>query len=135
MKTALAFFLTFLGLLLSGCASTEIKSIRETEPVLDEPATSDATTVIATDKITIYDNKIEPSAIRISVGQTVTFQNNSSLAQKIASDPHPGHELLPDLYSPPIYSGEKYQYTFNKIGRWRFHLEDNPSIAAEVVVE
>lgn len=116
-------------LTLTGCTTPQIKSIRDT---LDSSPTSIPE---KTNLVIIFSNKIEPAAIEIKAGETVLFQNSDQKPHQIASDPHPTHTDLPDLYSPPIYEKDTYSYTFSKKGDWFYHLEDNPSIRGEVVVK
>jgi len=116
----------------SGCSLPTIKSIRDSNPSADTIASP---TPVQTNLVSIKDGAISPKFIKINLSRTVVFQNLDKTPIKITSDPHPDHSDLPDLYSPPIYKGETYTYTFIRAGSWGYHLEDNPSVKGEVVVE
>jgi plastocyanin len=45
--------------------------------------------------ITIGSNGVSPSSVSITVGQSVTFVNNSGSTREIDSDPHPQHTDCP----------------------------------------
>ena len=45
--------------------------------------------------ITIGSNGVSPSAVSITVGQSVTFVNNSGSTHELDSDPHPQHTDCP----------------------------------------
>lgn len=90
---------------------------------------------ISTDIVTIGDGLVSPSVIQVNVGSQIRFRNMDSSPHQIASDPHPTHSDLPDLFSPILYQGETYQYNFEKIGQWRYHLEDNPSVWGQIIVK
>jgi plastocyanin len=130
LKKSLFFFAAASLIFLTGCTTPQIKSIRDTAT-----PPSSASIPEKTNLVTISNNKIEPAAIEVSAGDTVIFQNSDQKPHQIASDPHPAHTDLPDLYSPPIYEKDTYSYTFTKVGTWFYHLEDNPSIRGEVVVK
>lgn len=111
---------------ISGCSTPKIKSLS------DEKVTQSQ--VKSTDRITIQGGQFIPDKISVRSGDEVVFVNGDDTPCIIASDPHPEHDQFPDLYSPPIYNGKSYSYTFNKKGYFGVHLESNPSIKAQIVV-
>ncbi|MCX6809227.1 MAG: cupredoxin domain-containing protein [Candidatus Berkelbacteria bacterium] len=115
----------------SGCMNLEIKSVRDEAT----PTVSSSIQFEQTNLILIKDGQFSPDQIQVNVGEAVIFQNNDETTHQIASDPHPDHSDLPDLYSSEIYNDATYRYIFQKKGSFWFHLEDNPSVRGEVVVE
>lgn len=113
-------------LTLSGCADLKIKSVRD--------ETNVESSVVEINTIEIKDDRLIPDKITVALEETVVFINHDKDPITIASDPHPDHSDLPDLYSPPIYQGSTYNYTFKKEGFFGFHLEHNPSISGLIVV-
>ena len=114
--------------LLFGCNSPQVKLLRENDtPAFDNP--------VVTNQIQIKNGQFEPKIIQVVPGQKVTFINLDKSTHTVASDPYPKNDALPDLYSPPLYSNDKYEYSFNLYGTWGFHLEDNPSVSGKVLVE
>jgi plastocyanin len=47
--------------------------------------------------ITIGANGVSPNAVTISVGQSVSFVNNSGSTHEMDSDPHPQHTDCPEI--------------------------------------
>lgn len=127
---ALIVLAAILSITLSGCTLPQIKGIRDEpqeETVSPEP--------VRTTGVAIRDNQFDPKIIAVTAGQTVTFINFDKSSHTIASDPYPDNSDLPDLYSPPVYKNESYKYTFQKTGTFGYHLQENPSVRGEVVVE
>lgn len=88
-----------------------------------------------TNQILINADSISPKEIIVQRNTKVTFTNKDKGPHTIASDPHPTHNQIQNLYSTPIFKDQTYSYTFTKVGKFGFHLEDNPSISGEIVVE
>jgi len=132
-KKYLSLLVLILSFQLTGCASPEVKALRN-----NEANTSDASgdqTPEQSNRIFISRGEVQPKIILVSTGDTVYFSNLDGNPHRIASDPHPEHSLLPELYSNVIYKDEVYEFIFSIPGTWGYHLEDNPSIRGEIVVE
>ena len=115
---------------LGGCAKLEVESIRnDTEIGFFSP------TPERTNEIFITPEGFDPRVVIIKKGEEVTFINLDQTPHIIASDPHPEHDQLPELFSDPIYQSENYRFVFKKKGEFGFHIEDNPSISGKIVVE
>ena len=89
--------------------------------------------------VTITDAGVEPSELRISVGQRVQIVNNSSRVHQIQSDPHPIHTNCPPLNQPgrlaPGDSG--LTAAFTEAGSCGFHDHLSPvnrSLQGRIVV-
>lgn len=78
----------------------------------------------------------DQQTITIRKDQAVRFVNDSKVALRVASDPHPYHTDLPkfDAFTG-IKEGESYAYTFDKVGTWKYHNHSAPSHEATVIVE
>jgi len=121
--------LTLICLVFSGCSAPKVQSLRDTT----SPESS--AVVVTTSIIEITKNGFKPTSITIPPGETLIIKNSDDAVHQIASDPHPTHDVLPDLYSSSIYKGESYTYRFLKHGTYGLHLEDNPSVLATVTVK
>jgi len=121
-------FLLFISatVIFSGCQSPEIKSVREIE--------SPESIVYETTKMKIQNGRFVPEKITVKSGSEVSFTNFDDQSYIIASDPHPEHSELQDLYSPPVYTGKTYKYIFQKEVYFGVHLEENPSIKGQIIV-
>lgn len=76
-----------------------------------------------------YDgSKFTPLQVDIKAGDIIIFKNNSSGQMWPASAPHPIHTDYAEFDAKqPIEAGGKWQFKFDKTGKWRFHDHLNPS--------
>lgn len=94
-------------------------------------------------------NGFEPSAVKITRGETITFENVDNQSHWPAGNTHPTHRLYPgsdikkcgseeegNIFDAchSIEPGESYSFTFNKPGVWRFHDHLLPAKNAYVTV-
>ncbi|MEK7129492.1 MAG: hypothetical protein AAB803_00590 [Patescibacteria group bacterium] len=81
------------------------------------------------------DSGFSPREITVKKGTNVSFLNQSSKGMWVASALHPTHQLLPgfdQLKSAP--KGGTYEYTFDKVGTWKYHNHVAASDTGTVVV-
>lgn len=90
------------------------------------PAPMDAT---ATNAVTISNYMFGPTAVKVKVGDTVTWTNNDSVRHNVVGDDNE----LPE--GKLIAKGETYSYTFKKAGVYNYHCSPHPYMKATVVVE
>ena len=94
-----------------------------------------ATATVASGKVIISASGFSPATISVKKGSTVTWTNQDTKVHQVVSDPHPSHTLLPDLDSSTLSSGDSYTFTFEKVGKFTYHDENNPlTIKGEVDV-
>lgn len=91
----------------------------------------------ATETTVHYTNAgFSPNPLNVKIGATVTFINESSLKMWVASAFHPTHQELPGFDQLKwVGNGGTYQYTFTKVGDWKYHNHLNPSHFGTVVVK
>ena len=79
----------------------------------------------------------DPARILISAGTTVTWVNDDATVHFVNTDPHPSHNVLPNLNSSALRQGESYSYTFADAGAWGYHCSahQNVGMVAQAVVE
>lgn len=87
--------------------------------------------------VTLTDKGYSPTPITVKVGTTVTFVNESNGTMWTASAMHPTHLELPGFDElEGVSRGGSYNYTFTKVGTWKYHNHMNASqIGAIIVVE
>lgn len=94
--------------------------------------------------VTYTDTGYSPSSIKIKVGTTVTFKNESTQAMWTASAMHPTHTVYPTTGGcigstfdacKGIQPGESWSFKFDIAGSWKYHNHLNPSHFGTVVVE
>ncbi len=85
--------------------------------------------------VTYTDSGYAPSTLTVKKGTTVIFVNQSSSGMWTASGVHPTHQLLPGFdHLKSVAKGGSYDYTFVKVGTWKYHNHANPSDTGTVVV-
>ena len=97
---------------------------------------SNNSTPQTTKTVLMKDNSFEPETITIKKGATVIFKNEDQVARWPASNLHPTHGIYPE-FDPrkPIESGDSWQFTFDKIGSWKYHDHLITSIKGTIIVE
>ena len=89
-----------------------------------------------TNFVTYTNTGFSPAVLRVKLGATVTFRNDSGEDLWVASNPHPTHTALSGFdASAGIGQGEIYVYTFTRIGTWGYHNHLHPAFGATVIVE
>lgn len=68
----------------------------------------------------------EPSTLVVKPGTKVTWVNEDAETHRIAANPHPTRDSLPNLHSEILNQGQSYSYIFNKSRVIQYHDEQNP---------
>ncbi len=77
-----------------------------------------------------------PQSLEIMQNTTVKFINNDTQDRWPASNIHPTHEIYPKFDSKkPIPAGQSWDFTFDKVGSWRFHDHLIPLFGGTIVVK
>ena len=82
---------------------------------------------------------VSPSQVTISVGQGVTFTNNSNSTRNITSDPHPVHTDCPAINTVNLLGGGQTKTTgaFTTARTCGFHDHDdpdNPALKGAIII-
>lgn len=123
----------------------EPQDSQEPQKPLSEPSSS------VEQNIVIYSNSgYSPNILRVKVGTTITFKNESSKSMWTASAVHPSHtvysgtpleEHCPDNAGTAfdactgIQPGNSWNFTFTKPGNWKYHNHLAPSHTGTIIVE
>lgn len=76
-----------------------------------------------------------PNSVSVKKGATVVWTNQSQGGMRVASAVHPTHQLLPGFDQLKSVSvGGTYEYTFEKVGTWKYHNHVAPADTGTVVV-
>lgn len=82
------------------------------------------------------DKGFSPSSLEIKAGQIVQFVNQSSGGMWVASGPHPSHAGYPGFDAKKAMSnGGSYEFTFTKVGEWKFHNHLKESAFGTIIVK
>ena len=118
----------------SETATNQMEKMTETEMINHEQAP--VGTEVAKHIVNYTDKGFSPSSLDIKLGETVQFANNSSGGMWVASGPHPSHTAYPE-FDPKrnIPSGEIYEFTFTKIGEWKYHNHTKAGMYGTIIVK
>ena len=102
-----------------------------------EPSTMEKTKTPTEQKIVNYTaNGFEPSSMTISIGETITFVNETEKSMRVASDPHPAHTDLSVFDEKTgVEKGKSYSFTFEKKGTWGYHNHLSARDKGTIIVE
>ena len=80
--------------------------------------------------VTVGHNRIEPAAISIHRGESVTFHNVDEMPG--------GHTIVADdgsWKSPPLKKDESFTQRFDKAGKTAIHIEQHPTAKGVIEVQ
>ncbi len=104
------------------------------EPVSQTP-TKESVTGKYDVLITLTKNGFVPERIEVKAGQTIRFLNSSGSAMRIASNPHPTHEIYSELnQNNTVGKGGYYDFIFLRVGAWGYHNHTDPIKGGIVIV-
>lgn len=110
---------------------TKTPAVREKATV---PVRQETDKTIST--VTLADSGFSPASIAIKAGEKVTFKNEGTGQMWVASAPHPTHTNYPGFDEKSgVGNGQSYEFTFTKIGSWKYHNHLNPTQFGTVVVQ
>ncbi|MHB0876279.1 MAG: cupredoxin domain-containing protein [Anaerolineae bacterium] len=110
--------------------------VPEPEPEAEPEAEPSVAATGAEAVVRYTDAGFVPDEVRVPVGGTVLFRNDSSRQMWVVSDPHPAHTDYPGFDSGrALAAGEAFSFTFRNAGKWGFHNELQPSDGGKVEVE
>ncbi|OGG24160.1 hypothetical protein A3A79_03135 [Candidatus Gottesmanbacteria bacterium RIFCSPLOWO2_01_FULL_43_11b] len=108
------------------------------ESAMPVPGTTGVTEMVVNEEqstVTYTDTGYSPKEITVKQGTTVTFVNQSSGGMWTASAIHPTHQLLPGFDQlESVSKGGMYEYTFEKVGTWKYHNHVKATDTGTVVV-
>jgi plastocyanin len=78
----------------------------------------------------------QPAKLTVPAGTMVEFINQSDTDMWVASNVHPGHNILPTFDQfKGVGTGKNYMYTFDQEGTWAYHDHINPALEGVISVE
>lgn len=76
-----------------------------------------------------------PNNVSVKKGTTVVWTNQSQGGMWVASAVHPTHQLLPGFDQlKSVGAGGTYEYSFTKVGTWKYHNHVQAADTGSVVV-
>lgn len=134
----------------SGITKTEESSLIATTPSLEPTVTlgsEDSATGGVTEKggvsgsaltktsVSYRASGFTPNIVTVKKGTPVVWTNQSQSGMWVASAMHPTHQLLPGFDQlKSVANGGTYDYTFMKVGTWKYHNHVQASDFGTVVV-
>lgn len=112
------------------------------------PVPSSSATGINEVKIEYTTGGFVPASVTVPINTTVAWSSPTSLPMWVGSDPHPAHTDLPGFDQKRIINRVKnpfldvanahgdgiYEYTFTKVGNWKYHNHISPQHRGIIVV-
>ncbi len=95
-----------------------------------QPDGSSPEKAIATKAVSIKDFMFTPMAIKVKVGDTVTWTNQDSVQHSVKADTPSADAPNSKLFS----QGETYEFTFKKAGTYSLHCGSHDYMKATVTV-
>ncbi len=80
--------------------------------------------------IVIQNFSFNPSPVTVKVGTTVTWDHQDTVPHQIVSDPSGA-----DFKSEILSKGDKYFFTFQKVGNYSYHCGIHPFMKGDIIVE
>lgn len=118
----------------SQSANSENSSASSQEVI--DSAQSSSAEKISKAVINYTDKGFSPSPLQIKVGQTVQFVNKSASGMWVASGQHPTHTDYPGFDAKKAApNGGIYEFTFTKVGAWKYHNHLNPTKSGLIIVK
>lgn len=118
--------------------------------VTQQPSASSGSSGHAEVKVKYTDQGFVPKTVTVTVGTTVAWSSPSGRPMWVASDPHPSHTDLKGFDEKGVITKAKtaspfvgtayahgtgvYEYTFMKVGSWKYHNHVNPQDRGTVIV-
>jgi len=85
--------------------------------------------------VELHEDGFSPKLLRIQKGDTVVFSTTRGEPFWPASNLHPSHTIYPE-FDPkePIEANEKWNFTLDRAGKWKYHDHLAPISKGEIVV-
>lgn len=118
------------------------------QPASPSPTTRESVTrttpAVEQNVVTYTDSGYSPGTLRVKVGTTVIFKNESSRSMWTASAVHPTHRSYPTTGGcigstfdacKGIQPGGSWSFKFDVTGTWKYHNHLSPGDTGTIVVE
>lgn len=105
------------------------KTVTKNTPITPLPTAPRVSTVAVTTAGFV------PDRITVSVGEIVTWKNQSGKEVSVNSDPVDKYNLFPNLNLGQFESGSSVQTKFDKAGTYTYHNFFNPAEKGTIIVE
>ena len=85
--------------------------------------------------VELQEDSFSPELLQIEKGDTVIFTTTRGKPFWPASNLHPSHTIYPE-FDPkePIEANEKWSFTFQRAGKWKYHDHLAPIFKGEIIV-
>lgn len=107
-----------------------------TETTVMDPMMGNMAGMAPMPRVRYTNNGFEPKEIDVTAGTMVEFINESDVDMWVASNEHPGHEILPTFDQfKAVKKGSVYRYVFDKSGNWAYHDHLTPAYGGVISVK
>lgn len=84
--------------------------------------------------VNITANGFVPESLTVPLGTKITWVNSDQAPHSLGSNPYPENTDLPELKSGDIVPLKTYSITMLKMGKFGYHLQDNPVVNGSINV-
>lgn len=123
----------------SSSSANSVSSVMEemsNEDMMNHEQSSNGEKISKKHIVNYTDKGFNPSSLEIKAGETVQFVNQSGGGMWTASGPHPSHTAYPEFDAKKnIPSGGTYEFTFTKIGEWKYHNHAKAGMFGTIIVK
>lgn len=120
------------ALVLSGCKLTGSSNVSSgptsTQPVGEE-------TIKQAAVVTFNNGQFSPAKLSVKKGEKIIVRNESQVKIQFNSDPHPAHNLYPELNLGVIEAGQLKTLVITREGTYTYHNHLNASQRGQLVIE
>lgn len=120
------------SMVLAGCKAYNTPSTSQSN---QQQQSAGSQTPVSGNVISYSSSGFSPAELKVKVGDTVTFKNDSEQVVQVNSAPHPAHTSFPELNVGEIAKGESKSVTFTTVGTKKYHNHLNASESGTIVVE
>ncbi|MBI3343008.1 hypothetical protein HY032_02535 [Candidatus Gottesmanbacteria bacterium] len=114
---------------------TELPATGSTGGVMDKGGVPSSGSAMAKSSVSYGAGGFVPKTVTVKKGTSVVWTNQSQGGMWVASAVHPTHQLLPGFDElKSVGAGGMYEYTFTKVGTWKYHNHVQASDTGTVVV-
>lgn len=114
---------------------SEDSSTGATGAALEKGGVPSARSVMGKTAVSYGTGGFVPNTVTVKIGTTVVWTNQSQSGMWVASAVHPTHQLLPGFDQlKSVTNGGTYEYTFVKVGAWKYHNHVQAADTGTVVV-
>lgn len=130
-------------IIIAGAIFSSVLFLSGCKQILNKPSSSGPTSTQPTGQetikqaavVTFNNGQFSPSKLNVKKGEKIIVRNESSAKIQFDSDPHPAHNLYPELNIGTIEPGQLKTLVITKEGTYTYHNHLDASQRGQLVIE